>query len=81
MRYLLKITYNATDKNELHKGEQDIWYLGKRTSSQKLDWFVKNAAYARKCDATRTLNYRNKLAKWEESAGFWKINCEIIEVE
>ena len=84
-KYLIKTTYDATEKNETHYGKENAhqeYYLSKGgRSSNQIDWYVLEKAYTRLCDAERVLKTQLEWAKREMETGYWIRKEEIIEVE
>lgn len=85
-RYFIKKTYVATEKNTNNLGQTQIWYHCKKGTilhdwEIEIPYILNNYAYSRLCDAKRALKSVQESADWETNIGWWKVTCEIVEVE
>lgn len=95
IKYLVKLTSVATEKNVNFFGITNIYYYGRCETvvagrdndmwlNRELDdpltkYFIKEYGYNRICDAKRSYIY--KRAKEPDCYGYWDENAEIIKVE
>lgn len=80
IKYLVKATYTATEKNPNFKGETQTWFCGKENHSIKDDtparYFVDFYGYSRKQDALRNYHMRPENKNTDV---FWDKNVEVVE--
>lgn len=84
--YFIKKHYEATESNENFAGEVKDFYCGKGMTScseffKYFNYYIKNNAYTRLCDAKRAYKAHLELANSEMKYGFWKVSVEIVEFE
>ena len=91
MRYLIKKTYRATEKNEAFKGQTRILYCGpdgahecfsKDTDKElrESSWYLKERAYKSKASLAKGLKAQERNRIYEEGAGFWTFDLEVVEI-
>ena len=76
-KYLVKVTYNATDDNPNFAGQTQVYFCGKDghvDSETVYPYFVKEYGYGRKCDAKRNWYFHNP-----NDNKFWTRDLEIVE--
>ena len=88
MRYVIKKTYRATEKNENFKGQAQVWYYCSNGVSDKegynhkeIDWYIKQNAYKTKEAVDKAMKAAQELKDWVERKGYLTIDSEIIEIE
>ena len=85
IKYLIKDTLVATEKNTNYAGQTRTYWSGVEGSIESendIVWFANLDGYKTKAGATRGLKKHQDLADWETARGFWKhISVTIVEVE
>jgi hypothetical protein len=68
------------------KGQQplsDVWKAHELTEADAQNitpWLLEEYAFKTKASASRALKTHRENAKFEESLGFWKVSCKLVEV-
>lgn len=85
-RYLVKITYKATENNKNFAGETHVYYEGKGEKTVKDDtsyfpWRVEEYGYKRECDAKRNYHFHNPTTETCNGVVIWEKQVEVVKVE
>lgn len=83
MKYLVKVTYVATNDNPNFAGETNVYWSGKGSKSEKdnfSQYFLENYGYSRLCDAKKNWDYNNQEDSPVNGKTFWIKTAEIVKV-
>lgn len=84
-RYLVKLTYTATESNQNFAGEVLNYYYGRNHFSTENPIHVNSMArhwgYTTKAAAIQGLKSHKSMAEAEAARGAWNCSCELLEIE
>lgn len=93
-KYLVKVTYTATENNKNFAGETHVYYegkeektigkvkinsIGKVVDSDYFLWWLDEYGYNRVCDAKRNYHFHNPTEESINGVVMWEKKVEIVK--